>query len=162
MKLYEIPVEYRRLLDSVDESGEITPEIEAGLNALETSLEIKADAIASLIKEADAEARAFATEAERLTDRRRAAENRADHLKQYLLSAMDSLDIAKLKTPRFSLGIQKASRPSIRWTGSVDKAPAAFVRTITSIDGTAAYEAYKAKALPEGFEVSTSYFLAIR
>jgi len=163
LKLYEIPVAYRVLMDSIDETGELTPEIEAKLAELEGNIEDKVDSICALVREATADAEAYDAEAKRLQDRKRAAANRAESLKRYLQQNMEVLNIPKVKTPRFTASLGTASRPSIRWTGPVEAIPESLRKVEIKFDGTAAYEAYKAGMLDDArIEVSTSRFVTIR
>ena len=91
--LYEID---QAILDCVDmETGEILdPE---KLDALQMEREQKLEGVALWIKDLKAEAEAVKAEADRLTARKKAVENKIDGLKQWLLFALNG---EKLKTPR--------------------------------------------------------------
>ena len=91
--LYEIN---QAILDCVDmETGEILdPE---KLDALQMEREQKLEGVALWIKDLKAEAEAVKAEADRLTARKKAVENKIDGLKQWLLFALNG---EKLKTPR--------------------------------------------------------------
>jgi len=91
--LYEIDA---AILAAVDqETGEILdPE---KLDALQMEREQKLEGVALWIKDLKAEAEAVKAEADRLTARKKAVENKIEGLKQWLLYALNG---EKLKTPR--------------------------------------------------------------
>ena len=91
--LYEIDQD---ILDCVDiETGEILdPE---KLDALQMEREQKLEGVALWVKDLKAEAEAVKAEADKLTARKKAVENKIDGLKQWLLYALNG---EKLKTPR--------------------------------------------------------------
>ena len=91
--LYEID---QAILDCVDlETGEILdPE---KLDALQMEREQKLEGVALWIKDLKAEAEAVKAEADKLTARKKAVENKIDGLKQWLLYALNG---EKLKTAR--------------------------------------------------------------
>ena len=91
--LYEIDQE---ILDCVDdETGEIL-DVEK-LDALQMEREAKLEGVALWVKDMKAEAAAVKEEADKLTARRKALENRIESVKEWLLRALDG---EKLKTPR--------------------------------------------------------------
>ena len=91
--LYDIDQE---ILDCVDEeTGEIL-DVEK-LDALQMEREEKLEGVALWVKDMKAEAAAVKEEADKLTARRKALENRIESVKEWLLRALDG---EKLKTPR--------------------------------------------------------------
>jgi hypothetical protein len=94
--LYEID---QSILDCVDlETGEIIdPE---ALTALQMEREAKLEGVTLWIKDLNAEAEAVKAEADKLTARKRALDNKITGLKMWLLMALDG---QKLKTPRCSV-----------------------------------------------------------
>ena len=91
--LYEIDQE---IMDCVDpETGEILDTDK--LNALQMEREQKLEGVALWIKDMNAEADAVKAEADKLTARKKALDNKVAALKQWLLMALDG---QKLKTPR--------------------------------------------------------------
>lgn len=91
--LYEIDQE---ILDCVDEeTGEIL-DVEK-LDALQMEREAKLEGVALWVKDMKAEAAAVKEEADKLTARRKALENRMESVKAWLLQALNG---EKLKTPR--------------------------------------------------------------
>ena len=91
--LYEIDQD---ILDCVDlETGEILDTEK--LDALQMEREAKLEGVALWIKDMKAEAAAVKEEADKLTARKKALENKMEGLKAWLLMALDG---EKLKTPR--------------------------------------------------------------
>ena len=91
--LYEIDQD---ILDCVDmETGEILDTEK--LDALQMERERKLEGVALWIKDMKAEAAAVKEEADKLTARKKALDNKIDGLKNWLLWALDG---EKLKTPR--------------------------------------------------------------
>ena len=91
--LYDIDQE---ILDCVDmETGEILDSEK--LDALQMEREAKLEGVALWVKDLNAEAAAVKEEADKLTARKRALDNKIASLKQWLLMALDG---QKLKTPR--------------------------------------------------------------
>ena len=91
--LYEIDA---AILAAVDqETGEIL-DVEK-LDALQMEREAKLEGVALWVKDLNAEATAVKEEADKLTARKRALDNKITALKMWLLMALDG---GKLKTPR--------------------------------------------------------------
>lgn len=94
MNLYEINREIERLGAMVDEQEVINAEtgevmtLAQAIEELEMDKATKIENVALWIKNLAAEADAIACEVERLEKRRKAAENKAERLKGYLLSAL--------------------------------------------------------------------------
>ena len=91
--LYEIKQE---ILDCVDqETGEILDSDR--LDALQMEREQKLEGVALWVKDLKAEAAAVKEEADKLTARKKALDNKIESIKAWLLMALDG---GKLKTPR--------------------------------------------------------------
>lgn len=112
MTLYELTEEFRQLLEMAEE-GELDEQaIRDTLEAVGAEIEDKADGYARVIKQLEAEAAGLKTEIDRLTSRKRTAEENASRLKKTLEAAMMATGKTKFKTKFFSFGIQK-NRPSV-------------------------------------------------
>lgn len=107
--LYELKDMYLNLMD-LDLEGE---ELGKALENIDDEIEVKAENYAGLIKNLEAEADAYKKEIDRMTDRKRALENRAKFLKKNLEETMIELDKKKFKTNLFSFNIQR-NAPSIK------------------------------------------------
>lgn len=163
LRLYELPAAFAAWEAAVDErDGELHADAEAELDALELTLETKADAIAGLIREAELEAVYYGSEADRLTKRKRVATAKADRLKTYLKTTLKALDRPSIQTARFKIRVQSNSMPTIRWHGVYQDLPERFLRVEPSLDSAAALAELKAKGeLPEGFEITKGDHLRI-
>ena len=114
MKLYEIAEEYENLLAAID-AGEIPEEALADtLESIETLLDDKADNIACLIKNLEAESEAIKAEEKRLAERRKAKENRAESLKAYLSATLIKSGKLKVETARNSISFRSSEKVCIK------------------------------------------------
>ncbi len=164
MKLYEIADSYRKLAEAL-ESGpsEITPEMEAAIAAMEGDLETKCRNVVGLVRELETESEAIAKESSRLAQLADSKANAAKRLRDYLKRCLENAGVWKLDVGIAKIGIQKASRPSIVWDYlNFGQVPEEFRRIKIELDGAKAFEAWKANALPAGFDVKFSNFLTIR
>jgi len=104
--IYEIDQD---ILDCVDmETGEILDT--AKLDALQMERERKLEGVALWVKDLNAEATAVKEEADKLTARKRALDNKIAALKMWLLMALDG---GKLKTPRCNVYQTHSTRVSV-------------------------------------------------
>ena len=126
--LYEIDQD---ILDCVDmETGEIV-DIEK-LNALQMERKAKLEGVALLVKDLKAEAEAVKAEADKLTTRKKALDNKIDVLKNWLLFALGG---EKLKTPRCNVYQTHSTKvnvideqSTVNWIQTHCKEPEAFLR----------------------------------
>lgn len=152
MRLYEITDEILAALGDVEAAGgEVTDEVGERLDALDIALEEKVERIGPYIRDLDLEAEKVKAEETRLYDRRKALQNRAKGLKNYLMRCLVAVGRDRIKTLLVTFAIQKNSRPSIVWTQG--EIPEKYRRVTVELDGTKVYEDFKAGELPEGFEV---------
>ena len=110
--IYEINQD---ILDCVDmETGEILDTEK--LTALRMEREAKLEGVALWIKDLKAEADAVKEEADKLTARKKALDNKIDSLKQWLLFALDG---GKLKTPRCNVYQMHSQRVAVADEGEL-------------------------------------------
>ncbi len=110
MKLYELTADIRSFMAAV-EAGEIPEEAIADtLESLEMAFEDKAENIACLIKELNAEAEAIKAEAANLTERAKSKANHAESLKKYLAMSMTATGKDKIETARCKLSFRKSEK----------------------------------------------------
>lgn len=114
MKLYEIANEYRETLDALvnEETGEIDDTALASLNGLTTSLEEKGIAVASYIRNIEADRQALADERKRMEARQKTLESRIEWMKNYLQTNMETCGIKEISCPYFSIKLKKCP-PSV-------------------------------------------------
>lgn len=104
--LYDIDQEILACID--DETGEIL-DVEK-LDALQMERERKLEGVALWVKDLKAEAAAVKEEADKLTARKKALDNKIEAIKTWLLGALDG---EKLKTPRCNVYQTHSQRVSI-------------------------------------------------
>jgi hypothetical protein len=162
MKLYELSNEVLFLLDALSVDGELSPEAEERLDALHTALEDKADAIACVVRELEADAAGYAVEAKRFGALAAATTRQAERLKAYLKTTLERLGIVKLKTPRFVLSVQKNATPCVRLADGA-AVPAGYERTRIELDGAKILADYHAgRPLPADVTVEHGTHLRMR
>lgn len=154
LKLYELTDELNAIaLEIIEGGGELTEELEERLHKAEGEFEHKVERVALMVQQLKASAKGVKEEADRLVAKQRAFENSARSLQGYLEFELVRADRARVETELVKVGIMKNSRPSIRWGGS-GPIPQPFLKVIETLDGTAAYDAWKAgEELPDGFVV---------
>lgn len=115
MKLYEITDQFRQL-DS------FLPEIEDGEEAqaytelfdwLQGTLEEKVEGVCAVYRNTEAEADAIKAEIDRLSKRKKALENKAQRLKDYLLYNLEALGQSKVKSGIWEVSV-KTNPPSCK------------------------------------------------
>lgn len=99
MTLYEIDSEILSCIDM--ETGEVIDTDK--LNELQMERDAKVENVACWIKELNAEAEAIKAEKQALADRQKAAENKAESLKKWLVYALDG---QKFKTAKCSVSFR--------------------------------------------------------
>jgi len=162
MKLYELNghIEYVNSLIEYQD-GEVTPEVQAALDELETNFKMdSADDAVAWLRNLEAESKALEEEADAFTKRRRVADKRIEWIKGMLVRCMDAFGVQKHKG-RFVISVRDASRPSIRWAGK-GEIPKKYRRVEVTLDGNLAYEDWKLGKLPEGFQVEFSRFVTVK
>ena len=105
-KLYELTTGYKNI-EYLIEMGESTEELEAVLNSIGGEIEDKAENIAKIIKNNEADIKAFKEEEKRIAERRRTLENDVKRLKEYLFNNMKLTGKTKFKKGTFSFNIAK-------------------------------------------------------
>lgn len=128
MNLYTIHTEYRQLLEELyDEEGEVNETALAKLNENEKALEAKAIAVASYIKNMEAESNAMADAEKAISLRRKRLQKRAEYLVGYLQENMEKRGINKISCSWFDLTLKKCPHSVAILNGEV--IPAEYIRT---------------------------------
>ena len=163
MKLYEISADYREVMEAIEAAdGELTPELEARLDAVNVALGDKVDVIGAVVRNKMSEWLAYSEEARRLQAKAKAALNTANNLKDYFArNLLVAVGMEKASGRLFSARVAEASVPQIRWESS-DPIPVGFQRVTVELDGKAAQEAYKHGVLPDGFTATRKTYLDLR
>lgn len=113
MKLYELTNDYFALMQAIDNDELPEEAIADTLEAITASIEEKADSIACLMKNLDAECKAIKAEEERLAERRKAKEKSIERMKQYLSESLQSAGIDKVETARNRITFRKSESVEI-------------------------------------------------
>lgn len=108
MKLYELTKDYMALMQAIDNEDLPEEAIADTLEAITAGIEEKADSIACMLKNLDAECKAIKAEEERLAERRKAKENTAERIKQYLSESLQSAGLDKIETARNRITFRKS------------------------------------------------------
>lgn len=108
MKLYEIAREYEQILEELyDEEGNVNKDALVKLESTEVAIEKKAIALASFIKNMDAERAAIESAKKEMADRERRFKKRIEDLEGYLLSNMQRCGIDKISCAYFEIKLKK-------------------------------------------------------
>lgn len=137
MKLYEITQEMREIFQMI-EDGEITQEEAADtLEASGMSFDEKVQNCLLYRAEQIAESEALAVEIKRLTDRKKACDNRAEQMKDYVRQSMQAvgktesggtLVSAKLGKPSVSAHVANDDLLSDQWKKVIKKPDLALIK----------------------------------
>ena len=149
MKLYEID---QAILDCIDmETGEVDEE---RITALQIERDNKIEQLLLWKKDLDAEAQAIANEIKALTERKQAAERKAESLKRFVKFALNG---EKFSTPRVAVSYRKVS--SVAFTdelGTLDWALNNADDLVKFGDPTLSKTAIK-KAIEDGRSIPGAY-----
>lgn len=140
MNLYELTNKYQELLNYL-QSVDVTDEEQAEsfkntLESLDGAIEDKAENIVHVLQQLKYDEESVNKEISRLQAKKRALNNNQRNLKDYLKDTMEFTGKTKIKSPLFSIWVQK-NRPSVI-VEDIDKIPKEFIRekTTTSVDKT--------------------------
>jgi len=141
MKLYEINEQIEKVFESVDqETGELDMK---ALESLEMERDEKVLNIAKYVKSLKVEADAIKTVEKGLTDRRKALENKAERIKDYLSMNIEG---ESFKDPEIKISWRKSEQVSITDQETI---PESFRKITVSVDKSSVK-----KALKEGLTVN--------
>jgi hypothetical protein len=162
--LYEISQTYREALDVLtDPELDLPNEVIADtLEGLQGTLEDKSIAVAQFFTSLELTAQGIKAAEQRMSQRRKAIENRVASLKTYLKESMEACGISKIESPWFTLSIQK--NPAAVDILDEDSLPDDFVEIVTTrkIDKTAIKKAIESGAEVPGAVLTRGTRLAIR
>lgn len=116
MQLYDIAQEGLVVADLLTESeGELTPELEARLDAVLRAGKEKIEAAERVCRNLDAQAKACAVEAKRLAERAQGIKKQRESLRKRMAVAIDAVFGGKVKTALFTIWTQTGA-PTMRVT----------------------------------------------
>ncbi|CAK0776805.1 Virus Gp157 [Gammaproteobacteria bacterium] len=133
MKLYEIAAAYQQALDFLtNPEVDIPPEaVNDTIEALEGDFDQKAVNIAAFARQMEIEAEAIKAAEDAMDKRRRALENRAKWLREYVKYGMESIGRKKVTSAWFVLSIQK--NPASLDVFDGDMIPAEYLHEVTEV-----------------------------
>lgn len=105
--LYEVAAQHRdlvaRLMDTQDDQIAIADTIEAE----SYPLEVKAQNVAYAARNLESLAEQIKAAEKQMAERRKAIENRAMHIREYIKTSMEIAGVQKIDCPHFSISIKK-------------------------------------------------------
>lgn len=127
--LYNLRQDYQILLEQLYDSDVPEEILLDTLESIESAIEDKADSYARILRQFDADIENIKAEEARLKQRRIALEGRKDFLKSNLFTAMKAVGLTKIKTPLFTVNIQKngGKAPLIITAKTTEELPTEFV-----------------------------------
>ncbi len=108
MKLYELACDYKALMQAIDDDELPEECIVDTLEAITGEIEVKADNIACMLKNIEADIKALKEEETKLAIRRKTKERMYERLKQYLSFTLQTLSIDKVETSRNKITFRKS------------------------------------------------------
>lgn len=142
-------------------AGTADPEaFEDALEDINEEINSKAENIAHVLQEINSNKNTLAEEIKRLQARKKAFENDYDRLKHYLFSELESANIDKVKTARFTIGIR--NNPPKLSVLDESAIPDDFIVTKMSIDKQALMQAIKEGREFDGVSLVTERSLTIK
>jgi hypothetical protein len=100
MKLYEITEQLRELMAMDDVPAE---QLQDTLDLVNEEFEQKAEQVAAFIRELSLDSEGYKAEIDRLSDRKKAIDNKVDSMKDYLRVNMQAADMTKIKGKLFTI-----------------------------------------------------------
>lgn len=153
LSLYQIT----GMIPTIMEQEEITPELKEQLEKeLTELLQQKSQNIIGYTKNIELTIEAMKTEEKRISEQRKALENKLDNFKQYVKECMEQNEIKKIETGLGTISIAK--NPISIEIENEEKVPDEFktVITTTKIDKTKIKDNFKETGeIPEGVKINT-------
>ncbi len=132
MKLYQIAQEYEEILDNLyDEEGNVNTDALMKLEHNTAAMESKAIAIASFIKNMDAERESIENAKKAMAEREKRYKKRIESLEDYLLVNMERRGVDRITCAYFDIKLKKC--PASVDITDADILPQEYTRTKTEI-----------------------------
>lgn len=112
LALYQIAAEFRQMVEHLMQTQEDAAAIKDTIEAESYPLEVKAQNVAYAIRNLESLAEQIKTAEKSMSERRKAVEKRAEHIREYLKTCMEVAGIQKIECPHFQLAIKK-NPPSV-------------------------------------------------
>ena len=159
--LYQISQEAMTLVSEIEETGELTPELEQYLTANQTELQNKAQNVANFVRSLEDDTEVLEKEIKRLQAIKKAKEATIDKLKSAIVNAMQIYGIEKLQSPTLTLSIRRSEAVIIACEQSI---PEEFTTTKVTVtpDKVRIKAAIKAGKNVRGAGIIENYSLQIK
>jgi phage host-nuclease inhibitor protein Gam len=136
-------------------------ELRQALDNLNMKFVDKVINIVKFVKNLEAQRDAVACEAKRLSDRKKAMDNRIDWLKNYVKTAMQATQSEKIKYALFTIYVGQ-SQPSVEVL-NIDEVEEQFIKIKKEVDKTKILEQVKSTGvIPAGVNIVQGTHLVIR
>lgn len=159
LSLYQLTTDFDNYMNA-----ETDQEIATALAEITSGqIEKKAESICKFLVSLDGDIDKFKAEEKRISDARKAMENKYDRIKEYMKSAMENAGIANVAAGTFKVSIAK-NPPALKEVNR-DDCPASFRTIIVETwepDKARIKEALKAGEAVEGYELTTGKSLRIK
>jgi len=106
-KLYELVGNYKNLEELEEQEGLTQEMLASALEGIQGSIEEKLNNLCSYIKNIESDVEGIKNEVARLEKMKKVKINAITSIKTYLFDQLKALNMQKIKTPLFSVGIQK-------------------------------------------------------
>lgn len=164
MKLYELSTNYTQLVNMF-ENAEDNDSLEVIFDTLESlndEIELKAESIAKIIKQFEADELALENESKRLKERASKVAKQKEQLETYLQNTMIKTGLEKFKTQLFNFSI-RTNAPSVLVLNE-SEIPSEFfiVKQVEQLDKRAVAEVLKTGKIVEGCTLTRSRKLIIK
>lgn len=149
LTLYEVAHEHRAMVEALMSTQDDAAAIADTIEAESYPLEIKAQSVAYAIRNMEATAEAIKAAEAQMAERRKAIENRAKRIKEYLQSCMEIAGMSKIECAHFALTIK--NNPASVEVLDEKQIPQDYMREVPAsfvIDKTLIK-----RAISDGFEV---------
>ena len=150
ISLYELAGEYHQAAVALSNMDLDEQTIADTLEGLSGALEAKATNVAYFVRNLEATAEQIKLAEKQMADRRKAFENRAERIREYLKANMEVAGITQIECPHFKLSIKK-NPPSVV-IDAESQIPADYM-TVPVAPPPAPDKKLIAAALKDGFEV---------
>lgn len=146
MELYHINQQHKLLLAEIEQNdGELTPELEAKLKALDLSLNESFASLAYSTKQLDDQSLLIGNEIKRLQALKASVDNSSSYIKEYLKTVLIEKGIEKVKENNISISFRKSTAVEVY---DLEMLPTEYQSVTVTANKTAI-----SKALKEGEEV---------
>ena len=165
---HEIEASISALLAAEDECEDMTPEqqnefnlaLQLALEELADAEEAKADGIAWVLANLEAQAKAAGETAAAIMSRKRSLENKAQRIKEYTKAVFEAHGIQKIKGQSATLYLNKSQ--SVEITTPAEKLPRCYTKLSFAPDKKMIKKALQAGANIGGAEIKNNTSLAVR